>query len=260
MSSNNINTNTNANNNMSQQTITAETVRRLLKDVKYIIKNPLTDNGIYYSHDESNMLVGYALIVGPEDTPYYGGYYFFKFNYPSDYPYSPPKATYMTNDGKTRFNPNLYKCGKVCVSLLNTWSGDKWTSCQTINSVLLTLCSLLNKYPLYNEPGQNEKSRDFIPYHKSIEYENIRFAICDMINKTTNKIPEPFQIFYSYMVENFNKSYDKIIAFIESKELESKESNNIEESVVSIYCMRTKLDYNALKQKLIKTKEYIDSL
>ncbi len=256
MSSNNINTNTN--NNISQQTITAETARRLLKDVKYIMKNPLTDNGIYYSHDETNMLVGYALIIGPEDTPYYGGYYFFKFDFPYDYPYSPPKATYMTNDGKTRFNPNLYKCGKVCVSLLNTWSGDKWTSCQTINSVLLTLCSLLNKYPLYNEPGQNEKSRDFIPYHKCIEYENINFVICDMINRTINKIPEPFAIFYSFMVENFNKNFNKIVAFIESKE---KEANGlIEEAVVSIYSMRIKLNYSGLKEKLIKTKEYVDSL
>ncbi len=24
-----------------------------------------------------------------------------------------------------RFNPNLYNCGKVCLSLLGTWSGDR---------------------------------------------------------------------------------------------------------------------------------------
>ena len=29
---------------------------RLLKDVVSIIKQPLTDNGIYYVHDESDML------------------------------------------------------------------------------------------------------------------------------------------------------------------------------------------------------------
>jgi len=235
------------------KTISSETVKRLLKDVKYIIKNPLTDNGIYYSHDESNMLVGYAMIVGPSDTPYFGGFYFFKLDYPTDYPYSPPKVTYMTNDGYTRYNPNLYKCGKVCVSLLNTWSGDKWSSCQTLNSVLITLCSLLNEQPLLNEPGQTNLSRDFIPYHKCIEYKNIDFCYCDMIDKRKDKIPGPFIQFYSFMVENFLNSYDKILDFVLCKK------DILQEETVHIYQMRIELNYNSLLQKLKSTKEYIDS-
>ena len=35
-----------------------DNVRRLQKDIIDIIKNPLTDNGIYYAHDDSNMLKG----------------------------------------------------------------------------------------------------------------------------------------------------------------------------------------------------------
>ena len=101
--------------------ISKETITRLIRDVKSIMKNPLNDNGIYYSHHESNILKGYAMIVGPQDTPYFGGYYLFEFDYPEDYPYSPPKLTYCTNGDNIRFNPNLYKCGKVCISLLNTW-------------------------------------------------------------------------------------------------------------------------------------------
>ena len=50
--------------------ISKDTINRLLKDVKQIMKNPLYDNGIYYQHDEEDMLKGYALIVGPSDTPY----------------------------------------------------------------------------------------------------------------------------------------------------------------------------------------------
>ena len=56
-----------------------ETMSRLIKDVKKIIKQPLTDNGIYYIHDDTDMLKGYALIIGPSDTPYFGGNYFFEF-------------------------------------------------------------------------------------------------------------------------------------------------------------------------------------
>ena len=62
--------------------ISKETISRLVNDVKNIIKNPLSEHGIYYQHDEADMLKGYALIVGPEDTPYFGGFYFFEFSFP----------------------------------------------------------------------------------------------------------------------------------------------------------------------------------
>jgi len=234
--------------------ITRETVTRLLKDVRQIIKNPLTDNGIYYVHNDSDMLKGYAMIVGPSDTPYFGGYYFFEFNYPFDYPFSPPKVKYMTNDGITRFNPNLYKCGKVCVSILNTWNGDKWSSCQTINSILLTLCSLLNEHPFLNEPGQKLESQDCKSYHKIIAYCNIDFAVCDLINKSKNKIPNRFEIFYPQMLELFYANYNKLLNIIENK----IKSETEEVLTVRLYNMSNYIDYNKLKIKLLFVKTVID--
>jgi ubiquitin-conjugating enzyme E2 Z len=163
--------------------IPKETIQRLLKDVKQIIKNPLTDQGIYYIHDDTDMMKGYAMIVGPSDTPYFGGFYFFEFTYPSDYPHSPPKVKYCTNGNNIRFNPNLYCCGKVCISLLNTWRGDQWTSCQTISTVLLTLCTLLCSDPLLNEPGVDKKHRDMANYTDIIEFSNLNIAVCDIVSK-----------------------------------------------------------------------------
>ena len=80
----------------------------------------------------------------------------FEFNFPTNYPMSPPKLNYLTNDGSTRFHPNLYRNGKVCLSVLNTWRGEGWTSCQTIRSVLLILVTLFHNKPLLNEPGITE--------------------------------------------------------------------------------------------------------
>jgi ubiquitin-protein ligase len=224
--------------------ISKETIHRLLGDIKYVFKNPLTDNGIYYCHDEEDIMKGYAMIVGPESTPYFGGYYFFELVFPTDYPFSPPKVKYMTNDGHTRFNPNLYKCGKVCVSVLNTWSGDKWSACQTINSILLTLCSLLNETPLLNEPGQHKTSKDYNPYNKSIEYTNIDFAICELIDPSKNKIPEQFLSFYPFMKERFYANYDKLVDFINSKTGLNEYYN------VQIYQMETHVKYDMLKEKM----------
>ena len=243
---------------MSEYTkvIKKETMQRLLKDVKQVIKHPLTDNGIYYSHDETDMMIGYAMIVGPSDTPYFGGFYFFKFNFPYDYPFSPPNVTYMTNDGMTRYNPNLYKCGKVCVSILNTWAGDKWSSCQTLNSVLLTLCSLLNESPLENEPGHTKLSLDFIPYQKSIEFSNINFSICDMMNRSKNTIPTPFENFYPFIKENFIKNYDKLIEFTETKNNEyKKEVINLK---TGFYLLNVNIDYSSLLEKIKETKAIVE--
>ena len=90
---------------------------------------------------------------------------------------APPELKYLTNNGKTRFNPNLYRNGKVCISILNTWKGEQWTSCQTIRSVLLTLITLFHNKPLLNEPGINENHRDFKNYNDIIRYRNYETAI-----------------------------------------------------------------------------------
>lgn len=66
--------------------------------------------------------------------------------------------------GGLRINPNLYECGKVCLSLLNTWSGkgnEKWVPKQsTMLQVLVSMQALiLNAHPYFNEPGY-AKSKD----------------------------------------------------------------------------------------------------
>jgi ubiquitin-conjugating enzyme E2 Z len=183
--------------------ISKNTMSRLIKDVRQILKNPLTENGIYYIHDDTDMMKGYALIIGPEDTPYFGGNYFFELDYPSDYPHSPPKVTYWTNGNNIRFNPNLYTSGKVCVSILNTWTGEQWSSCQNISSVLLTLCTLLCKEPLLNEPGVNRGHPDINSYNEIIQYFNLDIAVCKIIEKKEGIFMPFSEDFFIFVKENF---------------------------------------------------------
>lgn len=62
------------------------------------------------------------MIQGPSRTPYEDGLFFFDVQLPSDYPNSPPVFFYISYC-TDRLNPNLYEDGKVCVSLLGTWTG-----------------------------------------------------------------------------------------------------------------------------------------
>jgi ubiquitin-conjugating enzyme E2 Z len=233
--------------------ISKETMTRLLKDVKQIIKNPLTDQGIYYVHDDTDMMKGYAMIVGPSDTPYFGGFYFFEFTYPADYPHSPPKVKYCTNGNDIRFNPNLYKCGKVCVSLLNTWRGDQWTSCQSISTVLLTLCTLLCKDPLLNEPGVNKGHPDMKNYNEIIEYSNVSIAVCDIVRKKKGVYQPFFENFYPYVKENFNKNYDKLLEFSQKKMSDTNVENKT--IVTGFYNMNVQIHYDDVILKLEEAKQ-----
>jgi len=228
--------------------LTKETVMRLVKDVKEIIKSPLTSHGIYYEHNDTDMLKGKALIIGPKDTPYAYGYYLFEFKFPTNYPHSPPSVKFYTGDGMTRLNPNLYKNGKVCLSVLNTWNGEQWTGCQTISSILLALCTVLNDAPLLNEPGIKNTHKDFDNYNKVIAYKNIEVAICDTI-KGVERISN-FSMFDTIMKQHFLTNYNVILQLIDKHIHQSIEVVNI-----ILYNMSTTINYKQLKEKVIKLKD-----
>lgn len=225
--------------------ISKQSAKRLIKDIKQLQNDPI--EGIYYIHDDKDMLKGSALIIGPSDTPYEGGYYLFKFIFPRDYPFSPPKVTYHTNDGTTRMHPNLYKNGKVCLSVLNTWNGDSWTSCQTISSILLILRSILTKGPLSNEPGIDIFHRDFHSYTEIIRYKNIKVAIIDIIknDKYEQEFPELINIARTDFITNYNTKH-QILKSSEDSFLQSSVYSLSGSTVVSIYNMNCHIDYTEL--------------
>jgi len=232
------------NNNAKKETINP--TKRILKDVIDIYKNPLTENNIYYKHDETDVLKGYAMIIGPGETIYAHGFYFFEFKFPEDYPYTPPKVTYLTNNGKTRFNPNLYRNGKVCVSIINTWSGPKWSSCQTIRSILLSFTTLFHNTPLTNEPGVSDRHKDNLPYNEIIKFQSLNTAVYNVLKgKIDNK---PRTIFSNEYKKYFRENHKNICELINKYQ---KEYPFTETTLsVSIYDMKENINYEKLKIKI----------
>ncbi|KAF5730673.1 Ubiquitin-conjugating enzyme 25 putative isoform 1 [Tripterygium wilfordii] len=120
-----------------------------------ILENDLPDM-IFVRVYEKRMDLLRAVIMGAQCTPYHDGLFFFDVFFPSGYPGVPPHVYYRS--GGLRLNPNLYNCGKVCISLLNTWGGgknEKWIpNVSTILQVLVSIQALiLNQKPFFNEPG-----------------------------------------------------------------------------------------------------------
>ncbi|CAO2623236.1 Ubiquitin-conjugating enzyme E2 D2 [Lemmus lemmus] len=73
--------------------------------------------------------------MGPEDSPYQGGVFFLVINFPSDYPFKPPKITFTTRI----YHPNINRKGNICLDIL----GSEWSPALTISQVLLSVGTLL---------------------------------------------------------------------------------------------------------------------
>lgn len=243
--------------------ISRTTITRIIKDVRDLKKNPLTSHGIYYQHDTEDMLSGRALIIGPSDTPYAYGAYFFKIKIPTNYPHEPPKFSFYTNDGKIRMHPNLYKNRKVCLDILNTWYGQAWTGCQSLSSVLLTICSILTKNPLHHEPGCNEKHRDYHHYNEIVRYNNIRLSIIDILNR--KDIKDEFSNLWLDAANNILNNVENINDYItHCKELftENDEKYNLSDKnkylYTGIYQNTIKINYSACQKDFDKLIIYLN--
>jgi len=152
------------------------------------------ESSVFFRFCEESMSHAQMLIIPPEGTPYAGGCFIFDVCFPASYPAGPPKVNLQTTGrGAVRFNPNLYNCGKVCLSLLGTWGGqsqgEQWNpKLSSFLQVAISIQSLIFvPEPYYNEPGWerymgtadgDKRSRN---YNKVIEKGTVDYAIVEML-------------------------------------------------------------------------------
>ena len=239
-------------------TLHPDTCKRIARDVRSLMKDPLHNEGIHYKHSDDNVLKGYAVIIGNKHGVYKNGMFLFKFEFPPDYPYSPPKVTYWTNDGITRFHPNFYRNGKVCLSILNTWPGEKWSSCQTIRSILVTMANLFDDDPLKHEPAYSDplthlKRKKL--YGECVQYKSIEFAYFTILKRTFLEVDKTKtmydKLFREIIFQHYKDSIDSVISMCEAFD---KKEKNIEFS--GLYNdMRVIVNYDKLVKELKEFRE-----
>jgi len=188
-----------------QQQPSATCIARIKRDIWSVFKDP--PPGMFIAPDPENITKIHALIVGPFDTPYEGGFFYFLIRCPPDYPIRAPRCRLLTTGNNTvRFNPNLYRNGKVCLSILGTWSGPSWSPAQCISSLLISIQSLMSEKPYHNEPGfEHERTTgDSKAYNEIIKHETLRVAVCEML-ENENSCPKQLQ---EVMIKQFFDFYD----------------------------------------------------
>jgi ubiquitin-conjugating enzyme E2 D/E len=109
-------------------------LRRIQKELQDLQRDP-PGNCSAGPVDEANLFQWTGTIMGPEDSPYHGGVYFLNVQFPSDYPFKPPKLTFTTRI----YHPNINSNGSICLDILK----DQWSPALTISKVLLSISALL---------------------------------------------------------------------------------------------------------------------
>ncbi|EJF62287.1 hypothetical protein DICSQDRAFT_104652 [Dichomitus squalens LYAD-421 SS1] len=124
---------------------------RLTKEYK-ALQNSLPDSILVRAYEDRSDLLR-SLIIGPENTPYEDAPFVIDWQLDSNFPQTPPIAHFLSwTNGNGRVNPNLYEEGKVCLSILGTWAGDKNESWSAARSSLLQAFVSIQGLVLVKEP------------------------------------------------------------------------------------------------------------
>jgi len=114
--------------------------------------------------DDSNLFKWNVLIEGPGETPYEGGFFNAILEFPEDFPQKPPLMKFTTPNF---WHPNVYKDGKVCISILHEPKEDpfnlqesvdlKWRPILSVEAVIVSVISMLNS-PNFGSPANVDAS------------------------------------------------------------------------------------------------------
>ena len=117
-----------------------------------------------------------ATIMGPSDSPYFGGIFFLDIYFPRNYPFKPPNIIFRTKV----YHPNINSTGGICLDILK----DNWSPALTITKVLLSICSLLTD-PNPDDPLvpsiANEYKDDYELFVENAKEWTVNFAMGDTI-------------------------------------------------------------------------------
>ena len=158
-----------------------ELLKKQLKDLNKNSELPFNVGLI----DENDFYKWSVIFTGPEDTIYEGGFFKAILSFPIDFPQNPPEMRFITE----MFHPNIYKDGKVCISILHSPGVDvfnsqekaeeRWRPSLGVEQILLSVISMLND-PNCDSPANVDAAVMFRNNRKDYEKKVRQLALKSM--------------------------------------------------------------------------------
>jgi ubiquitin-conjugating enzyme E2 D/E len=142
-------------------------IKRIMKELKDLGSDPPANCSAGPTGDD--MFTWQGTVLGPAGTPYEGGVFFLMVQFPTDYPFKPPKVRFET----PVYHPNVNSNGAICLDILK----DQWCPALTISKLLLSISSLL----------ENPNPEDPLDPYKADEYKNQREVFERKARECTSK-------------------------------------------------------------------------
>ena len=150
---------------------------RILRELKALRKYDRLFDKITAPPMDANPFHLIATICGHLDTPYEGGIFHLKIEYPRHYPHKPPRIRFLTRV----FHPNINSDGSVCADLFTT----DWSPTLCIAQILITMTSFLD------DPNADEA----LDWGAALQYKNNRILFDENAQLYTRKYATGERVF-----------------------------------------------------------------
>lgn len=195
--------------------------KRLSSEIPSLIESMnVSENSLVIGHiDKKRPNCIRFMMDGPVDTPYSRGLFIFDIYCGSGYPVTAPEFRLMNINGY-QFNPNLYADGKICLSLLNTYSGttphesEKWNpKLSTLSQVIISIqANIFVDQPYFNNQGYEkyrgtkDGDKNSKEYNEMVRYSTINECMLNLLRSIDN-----YQYLSDAITTHFYLQRDKII-------------------------------------------------
>ncbi|XP_017047207.1 ubiquitin-conjugating enzyme E2 J2 [Drosophila ficusphila] len=150
---------------------------RLKRDpLPYITAEPLPNN----------ILEWHYCVKGPEDSPYYGGYYHGTLLFPREFPFKPPSIYMLTPNGRFKTNTRL------CLSI-SDFHPDTWNPTWCVGTILTGLLSfMLESTPTLGSIESSNYDKQMYA-QKSLAFNLRNTNFCELFPEMVEEIKQRLQ-------------------------------------------------------------------
>ena len=225
---------------MSEKLIAIE---RIKNEIQFISNYPILDIGVNIELPrDDNIFEWKGFLIGPDDTSYKGGIFYFKIKFPQNFPKGRPEIIFLTPIYHVNINHinNPYcPLGLVSVSFLNFWN-EKY-KIREILIKLFTVFYLGNPQSPFGIDRQREMENNPELFEEKVKYFTKKYA---NINNASN-IYKVWDFTYN-IKDDKNNDYINITFEFDGINRFSCQvnKNEITENVVLKYCQSVGMERN----------------